>query len=78
MEQIIDFIAQVDPEVAKGIESELQRQRRNIELIASENFVSEAVLAAMGTVLTINMPKVIGQTLLRRLRVCGRCGKSGD
>ena len=52
MKDVIDFIKGYDSEVADGIESELLRQRRNIELIASENFVSKAVLAAMGTVLT--------------------------
>lgn len=41
-----------DPQVAEAIAAELKRQRNNIELIASENFVSEAVLEAMGTVLT--------------------------
>ena len=41
-----------DPEVGAAIRAEYDRQRRNIELIASENFVSEAVLAAAGTVLT--------------------------
>jgi len=45
-------VRQVDPEVAEAIELELNRQRNKIELIASENFVSEAVLEAMGTVLT--------------------------
>lgn len=45
-------IRKVDPEVADSIERELMRQRNKIELIASENFVSEAVLAAMGTILT--------------------------
>lgn len=48
----MDLIAAQDPEVGAGIRAELERQRRNIELIASENFVSEAVLAAAGTVLT--------------------------
>ncbi len=48
----IEFIRQFDPEVAEAISLEYGRQRRNIELIASENFVSPAVLAAMGTVLT--------------------------
>ncbi|MDI3327819.1 MAG: serine hydroxymethyltransferase [Alicyclobacillaceae bacterium] len=42
----------IDPEVADAIEKELHRQRNKIELIASENFVSRAVLEAMGTVLT--------------------------
>ena len=40
------------PEVAAAIDSELKRQKRNIELIASENIVSEAVLEAMGSILT--------------------------
>ena len=48
----LDFLMEKDPEVAKAIEKELGRQRRNIELIASENIVSEAVLSAMGSVLT--------------------------
>ena len=48
----LDLIEKVDPELAKAIENEVGRQRRNIELIASENFVSEAVLDAMGTPLT--------------------------
>ncbi len=45
-------IYQADKEIAESIEKELERQNRNIELIASENFVSPAVLAAVGTVLT--------------------------
>lgn len=52
MESIIDFIGQTDKEVADAINKEYLRQKRNIELIASENFVSPAVMAAMGTVLT--------------------------
>ncbi len=47
-----DLIRKTDPQVAEAMEKELQRQRTNIELIASENFVSEAVLAAMGSHLT--------------------------
>lgn len=46
------FITGYDPEVGVAVEKEYQRQRRNIELIASENCVSEAVLMAAGTVLT--------------------------
>lgn len=42
----------VDPEIAQAIDMELERQRSHIELIASENFVSPAVMAAMGTCLT--------------------------
>ena len=45
-------ILNADPELAKAMELELTRQREHIELIASENFVSPAVLAAMGTHLT--------------------------
>jgi glycine hydroxymethyltransferase len=47
-----DVLAQADPEVAKAVKQEEQRQLEGIELIASENYVSEAVLAAVGTVLT--------------------------
>ena len=48
----LDLIRQADPEVAEAIELELNRQRTHVELIASENFVSPAVMAAMGTCLT--------------------------
>jgi glycine hydroxymethyltransferase len=48
----IGLVNSVDPEVAAAMNSELTRQRENIELIASENIVSPAVLAAMGSVLT--------------------------
>lgn len=48
----IGFVAKFDPVVGEAMQKELERQRRNIELIASENVVSPAVLAAMGTVLT--------------------------
>jgi len=48
----LDIVKRVDPEIAEAVELELNRQRSNLELIASENFVSEAVLEAMGTVLT--------------------------
>lgn len=50
--QVMDFISRFDPEVGKAIEAEAGRQRRNLELIASENIVSEPVMMAMGTVLT--------------------------
>lgn len=52
MMDTIGFVAASDPEIAGAMQKELQRQRNNIELIASENIVSPAVLAAMGTVLT--------------------------
>ena len=51
---VLDFsrIAAEDPEIVQAMEAELKRQRDNIELIASENFVSPAVMDAMGTHLT--------------------------
>lgn len=48
----LEFLMQYDSEVAEAMGKELQRQRGNIELIASENIVSEAVLTAVGSVLT--------------------------
>lgn len=48
----ISFVAKYDKEIGDAMASELVRQRRNIELIASENIVSPAVMAAMGSVLT--------------------------
>ena len=48
----IGFVGRTDPEIADAMNLELARQRRNIELIASENIVSPAVMAAMGSVLT--------------------------
>ncbi|MFQ8638892.1 MAG: serine hydroxymethyltransferase [Acutalibacteraceae bacterium] len=48
----IGFVSAADPELGAAMELELKRQRRNLELIASENIVSPAVMAAMGTVLT--------------------------
>ena len=52
MWQVPDCLQKADPEVARSMERESGRQQDHIELIASENFVSEAVLAAMGSVLT--------------------------
>ena len=48
----LDLLAQTDPAVANALQSELQRQRDHLELIASENFTSAAVLTAQGSVLT--------------------------
>ena len=48
----LGFVAGKDPEVGQAMEKEFARQQRNLELIASENIVSPAVMAAMGTVLT--------------------------
>jgi len=49
---LMENLARTDPEVAEAIRNETQRQGRQLEMIASENFVSEAVLEALGTVLT--------------------------
>ncbi len=51
---MIDFkvIKKTDPELVEALEKELKRQQENIELIASENIVSPAVMAAMGSHLT--------------------------
>ena len=48
----MEFLRKYDPEIADAIDDELTRQRSGIELIASENVVSEAVLAAAGSILT--------------------------
>ncbi|UIO42153.1 serine hydroxymethyltransferase [Brevibacillus brevis] len=49
---MLDFLRKQDPQVMEAVQLELGRQRDKIELIASENFVSRAVMEAMGTVLT--------------------------
>ena len=52
MMDTIGFVSQADPEIGAVMQQELNRQRRNLELIASENLVSPAVMAAMGSALT--------------------------
>ena len=52
LQQAMDFLAQYDPEVGASIQEEFARERRHIELIASENIVSEAVMLAQGSCLT--------------------------
>lgn len=52
MTDSISFIKEEDPELGESMEKEFMRQKNNIELIASENIVSKAVLAAMGSILT--------------------------
>ena len=52
IQQSMEFISQFDPEVGSAIREEFDRECRNIELIASENIVSPAVMTAMGTCLT--------------------------
>ena len=52
LEQSMQYLAGFDPEIAAQLENEYHRQQQNIELIASENIASPAVIAAMGSVLT--------------------------
>ncbi len=52
VQSVTEFIKGCDPEVGAAVEHELLRERRNLELIASENIVSPAVMAAMGSILT--------------------------
>lgn len=54
-----DEVLNYDPDLAKAMDDELGRQRSHIELIASENLVSKAVMAAMGALLLISMQKDI-------------------
>lgn len=49
---MIEILAEKDPEITQAIQFELERQQHQIELIASENFVSPAVLAAQGSIMT--------------------------
>ena len=48
----MEFLSKFDPELGEAVKAECARQQRGIELIASENFVSPAVMAAVGSVLT--------------------------
>ena len=65
MMDTIGLVEKADPELAAAMDCELTRQRENIELIASENIVSPAVMAAMGS------RGPARQALLRRLCLCG-------
>ena len=62
-----DEITKTDPEIADAIKAEMERQNSHIELIASENWVSKAVMAAMGSPL---------KKILWRMSVRGCCGRS--
>lgn len=74
VDEVMKFITEADPEVGEAIEAEAARQRRNLELIASENIVSEPVMMAMGSVLTNKYAEGYpGKTLLRRMPVCRCC-----
>ena len=55
-----DEIMNTDPEIADAIKAEMERQNSHIELIASENWVSKAVMAAMGSPLTNKWMSVCG------------------
>ena len=68
----IGFVTKYDPELGEAMNEELARQRRNIELIASENLVSPAVMAAMGVGSDQQIRRGLSrQALLRRLPVRG-------
>ena len=63
-------IASIDPELAVAMAQEVQRQQDHIELIASENYTSPAVMEAQGSQLTNKYAEGYpGKTLLRRLRI---------
>ena len=64
-------ISEADPIVSQAIDNEVRRQTDGLELIASENFVSEAVLEAMGSVMTNKYAEGYpAKRVLRRLRIC--------
>ena len=63
-------VSEIDPEIAEVLDHELERQQRTLEMIASENFVPQAVLDTQGSVLTNKYAEGYpGQALLRRVRV---------
>lgn len=71
VEQVTDYVKNYDEEVGKAIELELGRQRRNLELIASENIISPAVMMAMATVPANKYcRRISGQEILWGLREC--------
>jgi glycine hydroxymethyltransferase len=73
--EIMDFISANDAELGAAIKAEYARQQRNIELIASENFVSETVMLAASTVLTNKYAE--GYPGKRYYGGCEVCGQSG-
>ena len=56
----LEDIRTVDPEIANAITDEFERQNSHIELIASENWVSPAVMSAMGSILTNKYAEGVG------------------
>ena len=74
----MSFLAKQDPNVKAVIDQELMRQRDKLEMIASENIVSQAVMEAQGSVLTNKYAEGYPwQTLLWWLRTCGRSRNIG-
>jgi len=71
------LLAKVDPELHEAIQAEQRRQRDYIELIASENYASAAVLAAQGSVLTNKYAKVIPGRVIMAAASCGYSRKPG-
>lgn len=59
IQDIMDFLSQADPEVGASIQKEFDREQHNIELIASENIVSKAVLLPWALVSPISMRRAI-------------------
>ena len=57
-----ELLKRYDPEIYEAVSKETARQRNKIELIASENFVSEVVMEANGTTLPISMPRDIPES----------------
>ena len=72
VDDVTTYIKKYDPEVGAALEQELGRQRRNLELIASENIVTPQVMIAMGTVPTNKYAEGSGKAVLRRMRIRGR------
>ncbi len=68
----MEHLKAADPEVYGSLQQEMQREREKIVLIASENYVSNAVLEAQGSIFTNKYAEGYpGQTLLRRVRIRG-------
>ena len=65
----IEYVSRFDEEIGALMGDELRRQRRNIELIASENIASAAVIACMGTVLTNKYLISEGRCCIRIIRI---------
>ena len=73
VQDTMQYLSQLDPEVGASVQEEFARQQRNIELIASENIVSPAVMVAMGTCLTNKYAEYRCQQQDGQDRCC--CGK---